>query len=157
MIRNKFIIYFFVIFFFKGGYCEATWLDGYVQHARRFGHSITGTKCQDPKKGACFVKELHSNGTIRLEAHYWDGQPHGEQRIYYRTGKLRIQAFYQKGQRHGLQKSYDKNGNIKSEVHYQDGKKHGLGREYFSRTKHLYDGLSLVEKGNVNDEDEDED
>lgn len=71
-----------------------------------------------------------SDGILRYESEYQDGQLSGTERVYDRRGKLIKQRSYLAGQLDGLSIWYRPNGRVKRKTYYRNGRKHGTSVWY---------------------------
>ncbi len=73
-------------------------------------------------------RELHDNGTIRLEMQIKNGVPEGAYMVYFENRKPKEVRSYKEGKLHGLWRTYDISGQLISEAEYKMGRKHGTWR-----------------------------
>ncbi|MBI1183997.1 TonB family protein [bacterium] len=113
---------------YKDGYIfyEATYSQGVVQKdTYNSGDSLLETTnyLNGKKHGECFTK--YSNGNLKEQATYSNGQFDGEYKTFSKNGVALISANYDKGKRQGKREMRYRNGNLKLvsnyNNHYLDG------------------------------------
>jgi antitoxin component YwqK of YwqJK toxin-antitoxin module len=65
----------------------------------------------------------HKNGQKALVAEWWNGKVHGKQTIWYENGQKMGETEYRKGNEHGRFIGWYKNGRKMLEAEYSDGRK----------------------------------
>ena len=80
-------------------------------------------------------REWYSNGQIRCEHNYENGELHGICKRWYNNGQIRYEHNYKNGKEHGICKGWYSNGQIKFKYNYKNGKEHGICREWYENGK----------------------
>ncbi len=91
-----------------------------------------------------------SQGSLYMEGAYKDDSckiEHGDFRWFYSNGRLRSQVTYSDGNREGLFLSFHENGMLKDSVYYSKGKKTGVGLSFHSNG-YLADSTNFDGNGN---------
>ena len=65
-------------------------------------------------------KSYYDNEKLKFKGNYVQGNPDGQQIIYYENGKIKEEQYYQMGIREKTWKKFDKNGSIFLIISYKD-------------------------------------
>lgn len=82
----------------------------------------------------------YSNGNVKAEFNYKNGEENGPARYYYESGSLKRTAHFKNGKQNGLGTDYYKNGLVKSAVNYTDGVQDGYYKFNYSSGILNYEG-----------------
>ena len=72
-----------------------------------------------PFTGVSF--DIDSNGQLRYEGTFKDGEKNGLSQWWWENGQLNIKSTYKDGKKDGLYEGWDDNGQKHSEFYYKDG------------------------------------
>jgi antitoxin component YwqK of YwqJK toxin-antitoxin module len=84
-------------------------------------------------------RDYYSNGQLREEVKYQNGEFHGLYRRWYKNGQLEFEWNFENGERHGLQRNWYKNGQLMCEVTYENGELHGLYRRWYDNGQLMWE------------------
>lgn len=93
---------------------EISWVDEYDQGQRNY-HAM-----------------YYPNGTMRFEADFQDGRPHGVTNQWYDSGVQRSVTYYASGQRHGSHQLWDPDGHLLYEAEYIGGALDGAATWWYN-------------------------
>ncbi|MBN8703793.1 MAG: toxin-antitoxin system YwqK family antitoxin [Bacteroidetes bacterium] len=77
------------------------------------------------------ITEYYSNGKVKEECEYIDGQKNWIVRNYYDNGQVQTEVFKKDSLAHGKELSYHPNGKLRSEGENKDGQRIGLFKFYY--------------------------
>jgi len=80
-------------------------------------------------------KYYHSNGNLKNDSIYEDGDRQGVSRRYTRNNELKDEVNYLYEKRHGLAKYYYRNGNLHTTITYKYDRRQGPARGYYPNGK----------------------
>jgi antitoxin component YwqK of YwqJK toxin-antitoxin module len=83
--------------------------------------------------------ELWSNGNLRYDLNYENGQYHGNSKWFYENGQVRYDDNYENGQQHGNCKGFYENGQVRYDDNFQNGEQHGNCKEFYENGQVRYD------------------
>ena len=109
---------------FEGDYLNGNKWNG-------IGYNINSNKKYELKEGKGYFHEYYSNGNLKFEGNYLNGQRNGKGKEYYKNGRVKFYGEYIDGRRHGSGIKYHYNGDLmfKGEYEYNNRKK---GTEYLN-------------------------
>ena len=96
-------------------------------------------------------KEFFSNGQIKLEVNYINGNKEGLMVIYYEDGRIRERSNYKINKLHGLKETFHKNPypfqqQLETRTRYYKGTKQGIDEKYHYDGTLLYKNCYMVGK-----------
>ena len=96
----------------------------YLNEKRRNGkgYNIDGIIDIEIKEGNGKGKEYYSNGVLKFEGEYINGERNGNIKEYYSNGVLKFEGEYINGEINGNVKEYYKSGELRFEGEYLNGK-----------------------------------
>jgi antitoxin component YwqK of YwqJK toxin-antitoxin module len=77
------------------------------------------------------VRTYYEDGSVKEEAYFSGGAPHGPAKWYYESGTLEQEVNFDLGKRHGVMRTYYENGSIKEEVFYEEGLLEGTAKWFY--------------------------
>ena len=97
-------------------------------------------------------KEYYTNGQLKFEGEYLDRKRNGKGRAYNSSGELKFEGEYLNGKRNGKGKQYV-NGFLIFRGEFVDGKRKGKGIEYDEEGRILYEGEYFNNESHYLEED----
>jgi len=77
-------------------------------------------------------RTYYEDGSIRTEADYSNGKPHGIFKEYYPSGSLKLEYEYRQGKQHGFAKTYYESGALQRNLKFESGKVEGIAKDYYA-------------------------
>ena len=87
-------------------------------------------KSDEDKISGCVEREYDSNGNLRRETPFKNGDKEGMQKTYYKNGNLALETPYKNDKREIMLKLHDENGKLR-EISYKSSKIEGVEKEYY--------------------------
>ena len=77
-------------------------------------------------------KDFYSDGKLKYEISYRNGQKDGMEKLFYSDGKLKSEIAFRDGRKDGMEKLFYSDGKLKSETNYRDNRKDGFEKIFYS-------------------------